>query len=219
MLFADDIILLSATIAGLHNQITALYNAAHRLRLQVNFNKTIVMFFSKEGSPFCQRKMVLWHWRLEVANTYRYLGLTFWTRLSFKVATDGEHLTRAKRGTIEILKTRRRLNCFSPGLFFKLFDAQIVPSLLYGSEFWGFEPYDAVQKVHIKTCKLLLNVPSYTPNDMVLGDLGRFPLFVNSAARCIQYWFRLMKQLLNRYSRKAYEMLYGMQERDCASRN
>ena len=44
-------------------------------------------------------------------------------------------------------------------------------------------------------------------------------LFVNSAARCVQYWFRLLKQPLNRYSRKAYEMLYGMQERDCASRN
>ena len=79
-------------------------------------------------------------------NTCRYLGLTFSTRLSFKVAIDGEHLTRAKRGTIEILKTLRRLNRFSPGLLFKLFDAQIVPSLLYGSELSGFDPYDAVEK-------------------------------------------------------------------------
>ena len=76
-----------------------------------------------------------------------------------------------------------------------------------------------MEKVHIQACKLLLNVPSYTPNDMVLGDLGRFPLFVNSTARCVQYWFRFLKQPLNRYSRKAYKMLYGMQERECASRN
>ena len=74
--------------------------------------------------------------------------------------------------------------------------------------------------MHIQACKLLLNIPSYTPHDMVLGDLGRFSVFVNSAARCIQYWFRLVKQPLNcRYSRKAYEILYGMQEKDCASRN
>ena len=53
---------------------------------------------------------------------------------------------------------------------------------------------------------------------MVLGDSGRFPLFVNSAARCIQYWFRLMKQPLKMYSRKAYEIVYGMHDRDCASR-
>ena len=86
--------------------------------------------------------------RLEVLNTYRCLGLTLSTRLSFKVAADDEHLTRAKRGTIDILKTLRRLNCFSPGLFFRLFDGQIVPSLLYGSELWGFKRYDAVEKVH-----------------------------------------------------------------------
>ena len=45
MSFADDIVLLSATIIGLQNQITALYNAAIRLRLQVNLSKTKVMVF------------------------------------------------------------------------------------------------------------------------------------------------------------------------------
>ena len=45
MLFSDEIILLSATIIGLQNQITALYNAANRLRLQVNLSKTKVMVF------------------------------------------------------------------------------------------------------------------------------------------------------------------------------
>ena len=162
------------------------------------------MVFRKGGHHSARGRWYYGTERLEVVNTYRYLGLTFSMRLSFKVATDGEQLTRAKHGTVEILKTLglRRLNCFSPGLFFKLFDAQIVPSLLYGSELWGFEPYDTVEKVHIQACKLLLNVPSYTPNDMVLGDLGRFLLFVNSAARCVQYLFQLLKQPLNRYSRK-----------------
>ena len=133
MLFADDIVLLSATIIGLQNQITALYNAAKRLRLQVNLSKTKVMVFRKGGYLPARERWFYGTERLEVVNTYRYLGLTFSTRLSFRVATDGEHLTRAKRGTIEILKTLRRLNCFSLGLFFKLFDAQIAPSLLYGS--------------------------------------------------------------------------------------
>ena len=76
-----------------------------------------------------------------------------------------------------------------------------------------------MEKVHIQACKPLLNVPLYTLHDMVLGDLERFPLFINSAARCVEYWFRLLKKPLNRYSRKAYAMLYGMKERDCASRN
>ena len=45
MLFADDIVLLSATVIGLQNQIAALYNVAIRLRLQVNLSKTKVMVF------------------------------------------------------------------------------------------------------------------------------------------------------------------------------
>ena len=49
MLFADDIDLLFATIIGLQNQITALYTAANRLRLQVNLSKTRVMMFRKGG--------------------------------------------------------------------------------------------------------------------------------------------------------------------------
>ena len=49
MLFADNIVLLSATIIGLQNQITALYNAANRLRLQVTLSKTKVMVFRKGG--------------------------------------------------------------------------------------------------------------------------------------------------------------------------
>ena len=50
------------------------------------------------------------------------------------------------------------------------------------------------------------------PNDMVYVKLGRFPLYIQAAAR-LQYWFRLRRQPLCRYSRKAYDMLYGLQER------
>ena len=52
------------------------------------------------------------------------------------------------------------------------------------------------------------------PNDMVYVKLGRFPLYIEAAARCLQYWFRLRRQPLCRYSRKAYDMLYGLQERN-----
>ena len=89
-------------------------------------------------------------------------------------------------------------------------------SLLYGSELWGFERYGAVEKVHMQASRL----PSYTPNDMVLGNLGRFLLFVNSAASVtsIAFNFRSM-QPLNRYWKNAYDTLYDTQERDRAGRN
>ena len=32
-----------------------------------------------------------------------------------------------------------------------------------------------------------------TPNDLVYGETNRYPLFVNSAVRCIRYWLKLTR--------------------------
>ena len=45
MLFADDIILMSATIAGLKIQLNVLHDCTQRLHLNVNLSKTKVMIF------------------------------------------------------------------------------------------------------------------------------------------------------------------------------
>ena len=58
--------------------------------------------------------------------------------------------------------------------------------MLYGSELWGIKARESIEKVHIQACKLFLNVPPHTPNDMMYGELGRFPLYIQAAARCLQ---------------------------------
>ena len=49
LLFADDIVLLSSTPAGLQNQINSLEKASSSLGLVVNLEKTKVMVFRKGG--------------------------------------------------------------------------------------------------------------------------------------------------------------------------
>ena len=53
----------------------------------------------------------------------------------------------AKKSTKEILSTLRKLGCNSPDIFFKLFDTQIVPTLLHGAEIWGYQEYDRLERV------------------------------------------------------------------------
>ena len=48
---------------------------------------------------------------------------------------------------------------------FKLFDSQIKPILLYGSEIWGMQMDLQIEKAHLFALKRLLNVPPKTPND------------------------------------------------------
>ena len=65
--------------------------------------------------------------------------------------------------------------------------------------------------------KRFLGVPVRTPNKMVYGDLGRFPLFINSYISCFKYWFRLLEMGNDRLPKTAYEMLLCLDrnEKDC----
>ena len=59
---------------------------------------------------------------------------------------------------------------------------------MYRSEIWGYQKFDAIEKAHLFACKRLLIVGLQTPNVMMVGDLGRFPIFILTAARCIKFW-------------------------------
>ena len=48
---------------------------------------------------------------------------------------------------------------------------------------------------------------------MMYGELGRYPLYVEAAAKGIQYWFRVLNQPASRYSKMAYQSLLTLHEK------
>jgi len=202
-LFADDICLISTTPAGLQNQINNLEKASEALGLSVNLNKTKIMIFRKGGHLSKAEKWFYKGKQIEVVNSYKYLGFTLTTKLSFDIALE-EFAGRAKRKVVEIMKTMWRLECFDVSLFFKLFDAQVKPMLLYAAEIWGLTRYQVIESVHLFACKRLLNVSIKTPNTMVYGELGRYPLYIDSVLCSLRYWFKLKEMDLVRLPKQAY---------------
>ena len=67
--------------------------------------------------------------------------------------------------------------------------------------------------MHLFACKFFLHVRNKTPNDVVYGELGRYPLFITATVRVIKYWLKLLMQRDNFYSRKAYKMLLALHNR------
>ena len=132
--------------------------------------------------------------------------------LSFNIGTEN-FVSRAKTGTIEILKALGTYGCHSCSVFFQLFDAQIVPSLLYAAEIWGYTENKQIERVRLYACKLFINVPTVIPNDMIKDELGRYPLYIAAAAKCIQNWFRVLKQHATQYSKMAYQSLLTLHEK------
>ena len=52
-----------------------------------------------------------------------------------------------------------------------------------------------------------------TPDELVYGETNRYPLFVNSAVRCIRYWLNLTRMDGSRLPCKSYRMLRGLDAR------
>lgn len=74
----------------------------------------------------------------------------------------------------------------------ELFDKMVVPILLFGCEVWGFEKLYSIERVHFKFLKHILCLKSSTPNYMVYGETGRFPLSVIVSTRMVSYWCKLI---------------------------
>ena len=54
----------------------------------------------------------------------------------------------------------------------KLFDSVVVPILLYGCEVCGFSNVNLIEKLHLRFCKIILNVKKSAPSNMVYSELG-----------------------------------------------
>ena len=65
----------------------------------------------------------------------------------------------------------------------------VKPILLYGCEIWEFGNNDVLEKVHLKFCKMILNLKTSTLNYMihVYSELGRYPVEIDIQIRIISF--------------------------------
>jgi len=206
LLFADDLVLLSDTVLGLQNQINNLKEASDRFGLSINRRKTKVVVFRRGGYLAAHERWFLGDERLEIVNQYRYLGIILSTKLCTNTLLS-ELICRGKAAMLQILRSLKKLTFISPDVLFKVFDSQIQPILLYGAEVWGVDDCECIEAVHTSMLKRYVNVSARTPNTMLYGDTGRFPIVINAAVRSVKYWLRLLRMEEDRYPLQVYQMM------------
>ena len=87
--------------------------------------------------------------------------------------------------------------------------------LSYGSEVWRLDAdHTPIERVHLFALKMFLNASLRTPNLMVYGETGRYPLFVNIYVKCIKFWLRILKMPPCCLPFKAYKMLLHLHEQN-----
>ena len=203
LLFADDIVLIGTTPMGLQNQINSLKAASDELGLSINLDKTKVMVFRRGGYLGRREKWFFGQEKLEVVNSYKYLGYTLTTKISVEVAL-AEFAGRAKGKIVSLFRVLYKLGQVDINIFFRLFDSQIKPILLYAAEVWGARDFKVIEKVHLFACRRLLGVSQKTPKTFLYTELNRYPLYIDSIMRTIKYWAKLLYMTDNRIPKQVY---------------
>ena len=195
LIWADDLLLLSQTEAGLNNMLEVLNNFSKENGLSVNMDKTKVMIFNKTGRHI-RRNFYLGEQKVETTREYKYLG--------FKITPSGEissGLNDLKdRATKAFFKLKNKLGPLfqsHPETSIKLFETLIKPILLYCSDFWGalkIPKNNPFETLHHKICKQLLGVQRQTTNNGILLELGQVPLQLFAKKNAVKNWIRIADQ-------------------------
>ena len=173
----------------------------------VNVIKTKVMVFRKCGILSKTEKWFYDGKLLEIVNGFQYVGLMFSTTLSLHRMAN-ELATTGKRVSVSIFHSLQQYGTLDKLVVFKNFYTKVSPILRYGSELWGLEIRDNIERVHYYLCKRFLNVSFKANKYATLVECGRFPLYMNTANRVLKYWNKIIHMPEHRYVYKCYKMLY-----------
>lgn len=199
LLYADDVILVSKTAPGLQRCINKLEEYCDQWCLEVNLDKSKVLIFNKSGK-LLNTDFVYKGKNLECVREYTYLGVTFCISGAFSTAAS-ELYKKALKGIFKLKSIFG--NCYpNVSTALHIFDHTIKPILTYGSEIWGSfnknvkrsdNTIDKLyanlpgEKLQLKFCKYILGVHTKASNLATMGELGRFPIYIDICENVIKF--------------------------------
>ena len=199
LFYADDLILISRSAAGLQKQLNILHSYSEKWLLKINLKKTKTLIFQKQNRKSTRDKFSFFLNGIPIdkASQYNYLGITFNTNGSFANSKKG--LVEKARRSIFATKRYLDFNKLPINTCNKLFDTLFLPILLYGSEIWGaydnmnFKKWenDPVERQHTQFYKHFLGLNRRAANVVARNETGRLPLKLNILLRIIKFWIHL----------------------------
>ena len=209
LMYIDDLCIFSDNVIDLQRKINTLKQFCDEWGMKVNLSKTKIMVFRNGG---ILKNIEKWYYgkdQIEVVSYYSYLGLVISSRLIWSKCVDNLS-SRAQQIVSRMRYICNRYDELPRSMLMKIFDTKVKPIILYGSEIWGVKKHEDIENVHIRYCKVVLNLGKTTLNFSALGELGRHPLYVDYHCRAIKYWYKLLTMPEQRYNHKCYQLLYRL---------
>ena len=202
LMYADDLVLLSLSAGGLQGKLDKLNEYCQQWDLSINIKKTKVMLMSVKNGPLPNVKLNIGGTTIDWVDSYKYLGIEVHSNGDMLAATKNL-CVRGWKAAFKIKSTFKGLDV-NPVMRMKLFDVLVKPIICYGSEVWGplnnlstCKSIDQlwirmaklpVENFQVKFCKGVLNVQPKACNAAVMGELGRFPMFLYIIKSMLRYY-------------------------------
>ena len=157
---------------------------------------------------------------LEIVNEYKYLGVFLGGSGSF-VSTKKHIAEQANKAVFSsvpdhclsfyfaLMKKIRNLD-LPIDIQIDLFNKTIKPILLYGCEIWGIGNVEMLERIQLKFYKQVLNLKKSTPTNMLYGELGVTPLYIDIQTRIVSFWSKLIENTGTKLSSFVYEAIFEM---------
>ena len=134
LLFADDIVLFSELAENLQAQIELFYNYCEIWNLIISIAKTKIVIYNQINAKL-SFSFTLGENALEIVDKYKYLGLWCSDNENIFVKNHSYLAEQARKVIFTIIKKySHSLRHLTSKLSLRVFEAQIEPILMYGSE-------------------------------------------------------------------------------------
>ena len=208
LLYADDTLILAENDKQLQNALDGLNNYCNKWALKVNTDKTKVMIFST-GRITRFKSFKFGDESIDVVEDYVYLGTTFNFNGKFHKAM-AKQVLQAKKSYYSMLTKVKKHN-LDVDVFIDLVEKLVIPTLLYGSEIWGFGDLKQLQTFLNKIMRRFLRLHKSTPMCMINGELGLKEITEYVENRMLNFWCNVATGEENKISTIIYKwikMLY-----------
>lgn len=206
LLYADDTVIVADSPEDLQTSLNIFHTYCSNWHLNVNVNKTkIIIFGARQLSRF---NFKLGDQPIEITDKYHYLGVTLSSSGSFLKAR--KHAAEQASKAMHLLFTRVNNADIPIDLVIKLFDHTVLPVLTYGSEIYGFENLDMLEKVHNDFLRKITKSRRSTPINFLYGELGRYPISIVIKSRMIAFWNRLILGDEKKLSLQIYKYMVNL---------
>jgi hypothetical protein len=209
LLYADDTLVLAESPTELQLALDEVGNYCEKWGLSINQTKTKVVIFSSYNYNV-RNTFDFKIGNLEIGTTseYCYLGIVFNFNGKFSKAIS-ERMVPARKAMFGLNEKAVNL-LLPPDIHLDLFEKMVAPIFLYGCEIWGYGNIEPLEIFYRKFIKRVLGVNKSTPNCMVYGEVGTYPIVHRIYKRMIAFWVKISEGKTSKLSSIMYNIVYRL---------